>query len=150
MVVGRSALRTVAPAPLTRAMRRAIGERKGAAILEFAFVMPVLLLIFAGIVQFGMALFLRSSMLDTAQDAARRMAVGELTTSAQVASFVSDTMTTWATPTVAAHWPNQSAGETDVAVSITVPLSEAIPFDLLGLFDGAKLPAYSVMRMEGL
>ncbi len=138
------------PARLRAAARRWVGDRRGAAMLEFAFLMPVMVLVLAGIIQFGMALYLRSSMLDTAQDAARRMAVGDLTTPSEVTSFVHNTMKSWVTPSVAAAWPDPSAGQTDVSVTLTVPMSDAVPFDLLGLFDTATMPASAVMRMEGL
>ena len=146
----RSARRPRRQTMVVSAIRAVIGDRRGAAVLEFAFLMPVLILILAGIVQFGMALFLRSSMLDTAQDVARRMAVGDLTTSPQVVSFVQDNMTGWVTPSVTAVWPDTGIGETDVSVTLTVPMSDAVPFDLLGLFDSASMPVSAVMRMEGL
>ena len=144
----RQIIRKAGPrSALQRRFVRARVDDGGAAMLEFAFVAPLLILLFAGIIQFGMVLLLRSSMQDTAQDAARRMAVGEFTSESQVTSFVSNTLITWATPTVAATWPG--SGETDVSVTISVSLADAVPFDLLGLFEGQTMPATVSMRREG-
>ncbi len=139
------ARRCASQGPLGPLARR-WGDDTGAALLEFAFVAPLLVLLFAGIVQFGMVLLLRNNMQDTAQDAARRMAVGQFTSESQVTSFVNDTLITWATPTVAATWP--ASGETDVSVTISVSLAEAVPFDLLGLFEDHTMPATVSMRHE--
>lgn len=142
--------RWAARSAIMRRLDRGRSDTGGAALLEFAFVAPVLVLLFAGIIQFGMVLVLRSSMLDTAQDAARRMAVGEFSTQSEVADYVNSNMLTWAAPVVAATWPDEGAGETDVTVSVTVSMGEAVPFDLLGLFEGQTMPAIVTMRKEGL
>lgn len=132
---------------LRRRLDRVRSDDSGAALLEFAFVAPLLILLFAGIIQFGMVLLLRNNMQDIAQNAARRMAVGEFTSESEVTSYVNDTLITWASPTVTATWPG--VGETDVSVTISVSLGEAVPFDLLGLFDGHTMPAAVSMRKEG-
>ena len=134
----------------TRRTRTLLGNDSGAALLEFAFLTPILVLLLAGIVQFGMVIFLRSSMQDVAQDAVRRMAVGEFTTALEVSTHVGNTFSSWVTPSVTAAWPNVGAGETDVSLTLSVALSDAVPFDLLGLFKGETMPVVAVMRQEAL
>ncbi len=53
-------------------------DRDGAAAVEFAFIMPILLLLFSGIVQFGSIMFLENHMTNVARETTRRVAVGEL------------------------------------------------------------------------
>ncbi len=127
-----------------------IRNNVGAALLEFAFLTPVLVLLLAGIVQFGMVIFLRSNMQDVAQDAVRRMAVGEFTTVPEVSTHIANTFNSWVTPSVDAAWPNVGAGETDVSLTLTVSLADAMPFDLLGMFAGETMPVVAVMRQEDL
>ena len=134
----------------TERARAVIGNDSGAALLEFAFLTPVLVLLLAGIVQFGMVIFLRSSMQDVAQDAVRRMAVGEFTTALEVSTHVGNTFSSWVTPSVTAAWPNVGAGETDVSLTLSVALADAVPFDLLGIFKGETMPVVAVMRQEDL
>ena len=53
-------------------------DRDGAAAVEFAFILPILLLLFSGIVQFGSIMFLENHMTNVARETSRRVAVGEL------------------------------------------------------------------------
>jgi Flp pilus assembly protein TadG len=53
-------------------------NRSGAALLEFAFLTPILMLLVTGIIQFGSLFFLENNMTNVARDAVRRLAVGDL------------------------------------------------------------------------
>ena len=117
-MMGKGAGRMLVPSPSTRTRPRIMAKRRGrtaladtagAALLEFAFLTPILVLLLAGIVQFGMVIFLRSNMQDAAQDAVRRMAVGEFTTAPEVSTYVADTFKSGVTPSVtAASRPSSS------------------------------------------
>ena len=50
----------------------------GGTAVEFAFVLPVLLMIIAGIMQFGAIFFLQNNMANAAREAARALAVGSI------------------------------------------------------------------------
>ncbi len=66
----------------TGILRRCVKIRRkedGSTAMEFALVMPVMLLILFGIIEFGSVLFLHNNMLNAARGAARRMAVAEMT-----------------------------------------------------------------------
>ncbi len=52
-------------------------NERGAAAIEFAFVITILLVLFSGIVQFGSVLFLENHMTNVARDATRKIAIGE-------------------------------------------------------------------------
>ncbi len=52
-------------------------SERGVAAIEFALVIPFVLLLLTGIIQFGFVLFLQSHVADVARETARRVAVGE-------------------------------------------------------------------------
>lgn len=52
-------------------MRRKHDSVKGSAIIEFAFVLPVLLIIFFGIVEFGIALYNKAIITNASREGAR-------------------------------------------------------------------------------
>ncbi len=93
-----------------RSMRAAIlapwRDARGVAAVEFAFVMPVLVLILTGVIQLGLLLFLHGNMGDVARDTARRLAVGELT-AANAPSYAEGQLVNWGgTFTVTPTMPN--------------------------------------------
>ena len=58
---------------------RALGQdERGAAAVEFAFIMPILLVMFSGILQFGSVMFLENHMTNVARGASRPVAGGGL------------------------------------------------------------------------
>ena len=65
-------------APRAKGLRALWRDRDGAAAVEFAFIVPILLLLFSGIVQFGSIMFLENHMTNVARETSRRVAVGEL------------------------------------------------------------------------
>ena len=52
---------------------------KGGVATEFALLAPLLIIIIMGIIQFGWAFFVQHSMINAAREAARKLAVGEVT-----------------------------------------------------------------------
>jgi hypothetical protein len=68
--------------PLEPRSRSPLGDDVGAAAVELAFVLPVAMLLLMGAIQFGALLFLQNTMVNVANDVARRVSVGELTTTA--------------------------------------------------------------------
>lgn len=68
-------------------LRRA---ESGAVAVEFALILPVLLVLVLGIIQYGMYFYARQGGSDIARDAARRAAVGTPTTCADFRTMVRD------------------------------------------------------------
>lgn len=64
-------------------MRNTVSERsqrdRGAAAVEFAFILPILLLILGGIVDFGRAMYTQSILTNAAREGARVAVIGEPT-----------------------------------------------------------------------
>ncbi len=125
----------------------------GGPVVEFGIVLPVLLLILLGIYQLGTTLFLHNNMVNAAREAARQLAVGEVTVAggdppyaADTAQYVAlDYLAYWGqTFSVSASDPS-APGE--VSVTISIPLNEATPFvDVIGLSD--LLEAKATVRKE--
>lgn len=62
---------------LTLAARAARHDRRGAAAVEFALVLPVLMLILLGIIEFGRAWNVKQTLTDAAREGARVAVVAE-------------------------------------------------------------------------
>ena len=128
---------------------RALGQdQRGAAAVEFAFIMPILLLMFSGILQFGSVMFLENHMTNVAREASRRVAVGELTET-DAATMVQGALVNWGVNyEISFAMTDVGGGNQDIAVAISVPLREAALMDVLGVFGSGNLTAVVTMRQE--
>ena len=136
---------TAARAKGLRALWR---DRDGAAAVEFAFILPILLLLFSGIVQFGSIMFLENHMTNVARETSRRIAVGELA-QADAASSAQQALVNWGvTYEVSVVTTDVGGGNQDIAVAISLPMADAALMDVLGVFQGGNLTAVVTMRQE--
>jgi hypothetical protein len=121
---------------------------RGASAVEFAFIVPVLVLIVAGMAQFGAIFFLQNSMQSAAQAAARALADGTIETQRQASDLVERKLADWRVAfSVDAAVPAAGApADAEITVVITTPLSEAAVFDYLGVFEGGTLSASASTR----
>lgn len=112
-------------------MRRLRSER-GAAAVEFAIVLPVLLLILLGIIEYGRVFYMQNSLTNAARVAARTMVIES---SAGVATAAADAQTRAAGAAVVS--PAVSSGQVAVTacttggvttVTITYPVSQLSGF----------------------
>jgi len=126
---------------LAASIARLWRDRGGATALEFAFVAPILIMVLAGIVQVGGLFFLQNQMASVAQDASRRVAVGQFS-AGEAQTYAESKLINWGvTFTVTVTEPGQ-----DAQVNISVPLAQAAVFDLLGVFQSGDLRAEAVTR----
>jgi hypothetical protein len=130
--------------PLEPTPRSPIGDDVGAAAVELAFVLPVALLLLMGVIQFGALLFLQNTMVNVANDVARRVSVGELTTT-EGETLGEDRLSGWnATFSVSVTEPTAD----DIQVDISVPLADAAIVDFGDLLDTGELTAQAIVRKE--
>ncbi len=123
-------------------------DRDGAAAVEFAFILPILLLLLSGIVQFGSVMFLENHMTSVARETSRRVAVGELA-EADAPSAVQQALMNWGvTYDVDVDLVDVGGGNQDIVVTISLPMSEAALLDVLGVFQSGNLTAVVTMRQE--
>ena len=128
---------------LSRFARFLRHERSGATAVEFAFLLPVLILVLVGIMQAGMLFFVQNNMARVAHDTARRVAVGELTT-ATGKTYAENQLVNWG---ISFNVTVTEPGS-DVSVVITVPMAEAAVLDIGDIFDVGDLGATAIVRQE--
>jgi Flp pilus assembly pilin Flp len=121
-------------------------DERGVTAVEFAFVAPVVLLLCIGVIQFGMLMFTQNSLQHVAREASRRVAVGEMNTSA-VAAWVAGEVPRWLAGTTT-RVTSPSAVDPEIRVAITTSMPAAAILDPLGLFDGRTLTAEAAARAE--
>ena len=91
--------------------------------------LPVLLMILAGIIQFGAVFFLQNNMANAAREAARALAVGTIETKAESTQLVEQKLVNWGVDfKVKTDLPDPGvAADTDFTVTITAGTTNAIP-----------------------
>ena len=123
-------------------------DRDGAAAVEFAFILPILLLLFSGIVQFGSVMFLENHMTNVARETSRRVAVGELA-QADAESSAQQALVNWGVTYEVSITPSSvGGGNQDITMAISLPMHEAALMDLLGVFQSGNPTAAVTMRQE--
>ena len=141
--------KAITTVPRAKGLRALWRDRDGVAAVEFAFIMPILLLLFSGIVQFGSIMFLENHMTNVARETSRRVAVGELTL-ADAPSSVQQALVNWGvTYEVSVAATDAGSGNQDITVAISLPMAEAALMDVLGVFQSGNLTAAVTMRQEG-
>ena len=119
-----------------RAAVRAVKDRRGAAAVELAIVLPVLLLILLGVIQFGNIMYTQHMMVYAAREVARGYAMGE-TTVAEAKARALELLSTGNTSEFKVVITETGAVPSDVTVTIDLPMAEAAIIDLPhGLIDG--------------
>ncbi len=116
-------------------------NQRGVAAVEFAFVLPVLIILLTGIVQMGLMFFVQNNMTSVSQETARLVAVGEMTTN-QGKAYADDKLINWG---MTYNISVDTVGD-DIVVDISVPLSDVALIDYLGLFKSGDMTTQSSMR----
>lgn len=139
---------------VTRSIRTYLARRRlgddGAAAVEFALVLPILVLFLFAIVQFGLLFSVYNTMVHAAREGARGMALQQMT-AAQGETLTRDRLSAYtALPfAVTTRTPDPTdPADLDVSVQVSVPLREAMLVDVLGLADGREVSTQIVMRRE--
>ena len=131
-------------------------ERRGSEIVEFALVLPVLLFVVFGIVDFGLAIFNKAIVTNAAREAARAGIVfaptrPDETAIAQVArDYCLQNMVTFGdenTPAVTVNGEGGSSGS-ELEVIVTYRYGWLVMPGFLPLGTDIEIRARSVMRME--
>ncbi len=151
----RTAVPAAIPAPSAPArIPRAVRGQRGQSLLEFALIMPVLLILVLGILEFGFAITDQVSVTNAARDGARAGALKGGSASAAIAEaqksasgLISCPLQT-PTATYSGGTPNQVTVDVQCNYAPVTPLG-----DLVKLFGGSlstafKLNGQVVMRVE--
>ena len=124
-------------------------NREGASAVEFAFVLPIVVVLLSGIFQFGFALFMQGHIAEVARETSRNVAVGEFTQSEAISFAQSSLINPGVTYDIAVTLPDPNdPNDRDVQVFISAPLQDLSPIDILGLFHDKDLTVSVRRRME--
>ncbi|WP_221633905.1 TadE/TadG family type IV pilus assembly protein [Nocardioides luti] len=130
-------------------------DATGAAAVEFALVVPILLLLVFGIIQYGMYFWAMQGGSDIARSAARLSAVGQPATcstfTSDVRAEVDDLTGTGSTATVKRTYVRQNPGSVTVGDTVEVTVSFT-SFDLqlpfLPFIDDGKVTTTTQSRVD--
>jgi Flp pilus assembly protein TadG len=127
--------------------------RRGAAVVEFAIVAPVLLLLIFGMIEYGRLVMVQQVLTNATREGARRAVLDGATTS-EVTSVVTDYLSTsrisGAVITVTPNPPSNAAFGEPVTVSVQVSFSEVSWLPTPMFLSGKTMSATTVMRRETL
>lgn len=124
--------------------------RRGSSLVEAAFVIPIMLSLIFGAIEFGTLLHMRHTMLYAAREGARSLAVQGLTDS----QAISDVYTLLPGDPddfdfeVTAFSPTPEAIDRDCVVEVSVPYTDASLGDMFGLFGDGRMVVSVTMRSE--
>lgn len=124
--------------------RRFWRNENGASAVEFAMILPVLVLLIGGITEGAMMFHIWGNMEHICRQAARSVAIGEMT-DAQASTFVANKFqTSFGAFDVE---PTITLG-TDVVVEVSIPASQLVDLQPFGLFRSLTLATRVTMRRE--
>jgi len=131
-------------------MRKRLSDERGATAVEFAFIVPLLLVLVLGIVEFGHAFQVQGTLSAAAREGVRRMALQNDPAAARAAvrnaaSSLDPGVTDAQIAISPASCPQLNAGTTSVRLTISYPM----PY-LTGFFGSTlQLSGTGVMRCNG-
>lgn len=130
-----------------------LGRRIGAAVVEFAVVAPLLVLLVTGMLEFGRMVMVQQVLTNASREGARAAIVGN-TTTGEVEEVVADYTTAGGIPSVTTNItpdpPNTAAYGDPVSVTVSVPFSSTSWVPSPFFLGSTTLSATSVMRRESL
>jgi len=139
-------------------MKRKYPNQKGSAAVEFALVLPILLVLVFGIVEFSLALYDKAVITNASREGARAGIVfgdppltdGEI--SGIVGNYCQNRLITFGTPTqVTTTIVREGSGASGDDLTVQVQYQYqflAIPRFVTGIAGGIPLGAQTIMRME--
>ncbi|NIP42270.1 MAG: hypothetical protein GWO41_04160 [candidate division Zixibacteria bacterium] len=127
---------------------RLFRNKKGNAIIEFALVLPILLLVLFGITEFGRAIMVTNVLNTASREGARLAAVSDLSDTVSVQTRVQEVLTA-SNVTPKNITVEYSAATRTVKVSVTSDF-EVLSAGVLGSFAGViELHGTTIMKYEG-
>lgn len=132
--------------------RKAIDRRRrGVAIVEFAVVLPLLLTVLFGIIEYGWVFLIRQTLQTAAREGCRVAVLASSTSPyTDVITRVADVMTPTGVSTYQLQMTHATAGDPTESVVLSVPFADV---SLLGAFfnhGSGDLVGSCTMRKEGM
>ena len=133
---------------LCRLFRR---ERRGAAVVEFALVVPVFVALLFGMIEFGRMVMVQQVLTNASREGARQ-AVLDGTTPADITSTVNSYLLSagisGATITMNPNPPSGAANGVPVTITVSIPFTQVSWLSTPMYLNGQTLQAATVMRRE--
>jgi Flp pilus assembly pilin Flp len=137
---------------VSRAVRR--GE-DGAAAVEFALVLPVLLALVMAIIDFGWLYFVENQISYAVRSVSRDVSVGTIandlpTIKSEVQNRLSNLPFSVPDPTVCPPFDAAcpSTGANEISIVVSVPMADAALINFLGLFSSGSIDVAVTMSLE--
>jgi Flp pilus assembly protein TadG len=135
---------------LERVCRICRKYRRGAAVVEFAFVAPLFVMLVFGMIEFGRLVMVQQMLTNASREGARLGVLSDTTDTevkSKVVSYLSSSSITIATSDVSVSYPD--SGEA-VAVTVSVPFNQVSWLPSPMFLSGYTLSAGSTMRRENV
>lgn len=129
--------------------RKSYRERRGAALVEFALVAPVFLLLIVGSIEFGRAIMVQEALTNASREGARVGVLDGATTSdvtTAVNTYLTGMSISGATTSVSPTDPGTTANGTQVTVLVSIPYSTVTWVPSPWFLKNATLSAVTVMQ----
>jgi Flp pilus assembly protein TadG len=124
---------------------RLVADEEGVVLAEALVVIPMLVMITFGILQFSLMMFCYNSMMDAARHGAREMAVG-VANETEAESTVESMLVNWPVNWSITAEDSDTTGTDEVRVTVSIPMLEAGVLSILP-FSGV-MTARVIMRKE--
>ena len=139
------------PFRLERFCRLCRRKRRGAAVVEFAVVAPILFLLVFGMIEYGRLVMVQQVLTNATREGARQGVLDGATT-AEVQTTVTNYLTSaniaGATVTVNPSPPDSAGFGDPVTVSVSIPFNQVSWLPAPMFLSGVDMTATSVMRRE--
>lgn len=126
-------------------------DRRGAALVEFAMMVPIFLLFVVGSIELGRALVVQEALTNASREGARVAILDDATTSdvtSAVDSYLSAVSISGAATAVSPSDPGTTAAGTQVTVAVSVPYASVSWVPSPWFLNGATLTASTVMQRQ--
>lgn len=124
-------------------------RRRGVSLVEGAFLIPIMLMLIFGSIEFGTVLHMRQTMVSAAREAARTLAVqGGSIAQAEAAALNRLPEGDDFTFDITATKPGPNDPNRDVVVQISLPIEEASLGNMFGFFGENAMSVSVTMRSE--
>ena len=138
---------------LERDCRTCRRNRRGAAVVEFAVVAPVFILLIFGMIEFGRAIMVQQILTNAAREGARVAILDSATPTAstvtsKVTTYLQNSGITGATVTINPSEPTTATYGQPVTVTVTIPFTSVTWTPSPWFLKSKTLTARSVMRRE--
>jgi len=124
-------------------LRRFGKEDSGAVTVEFVLWVPVFILILALTVDATVLFKTQANMWTVARDVGRQMSTG-LYNNAQALTYANSQLASWGLPGTA----NVAQTNGNVTVTVSVPVTSVVPFNIVGAFTSGSISATVVQKKE--